>query len=340
MQEIHIKIKKIHKKNDKNIIFLSRDCGELPLPGYCCCDLGSINISNFIEGGKLNISEYKKTIELAVRFLDDVLDVNEYPMDIIRFNATSDRRIGLGIMGLHYAMLKCGIKYSSDEAITFTEQIYEILRNHSYWSSAQLAEEKGAFSKFDKEKFLAAPFVKKLPSKIRNEIRNKGIRNVALNTQAPTGTSSILANVSSGIEPIFASVHERRYRSGDEIKTEIVADDLFVQFMDEGKNIDHFESSHEISPECHLKIQDAAQGFLDNSISKTINIPNDYPLDELGDLLLKYLPNLKGVTIYRDGSRGDSPLKPLDPKVYFQNRNKEADDISKKGKCASGIWEI
>lgn len=314
-------------------------CGEQPLEPYGSCCLGSINLSNFAREKNLDIQGFKKAIEVGVRFLDDVITVNDFPLEKIKSNSTANRRIGLGLTGLHYAMLKLGIRYGSDEGLAFVEKAYEILRNHSYWTSAQLAAEKGSFAKFDKEKYLNMPFVKSLPAKIRNEIREKGIRNVCLNTQAPTGTTSLLANVSSGIEPIFAPVYERKYFSGDERKSEIIADELFSTWAEEGKDISHFEGSHDITPEWHIKVQEAAQRYIDSAISKTINLPNDYKAKELSALLLKYMPNLKGVTLYRDGTRGDSPLTPLDITKY-DKREEQANDIGKMADCVTGSCEI
>ena len=314
-------------------------CGELPLPAYSACCLGSINVANFAREKYLDVKGFKKTIETAVRFLDNTIDVNEYPLERIKSNATADRRIGLGVMGLHYAMLKLGIKYSSDEGVAFVEKVYEILRNHSYWTSAQIAAEKGSFSKFDKDRFLGMPFVKSLPSKIRDEIRDKGMRNVCLNTQAPTGTTSIIAGVSSGIEPIFAPLYEREYQSEGKPKKQVIADELFAKFMDEGKDVSHFESSHDITPEDHMKIQEAAQRYIDSAISKTINLPKDYKLEDLSELMLKYITSIKGVTVYRDGSKFDQPLTPVDFSKY-EKRTESADDVGKGADCASGTCEL
>ena len=319
-------------------------CGEQSLEPFGSCCLGSVNISNFAREKYLDVKGFKQAIEVAVRFLDNVISVNTFPLENIRLNSTSSRRIGLGVTGLHYAMLKLGIKYGSDEGVAFTEKAYEILRNHSYSISTQLAEEKGAFPKFDRNKYLEAPFVKSLPTKIRTEIREKGIRNVCLNTQAPCGTTSILANVSSGIEPIFAPVYERRYRSHDEegnevTKVEVISDELFSTWTEEGKDITHFEGSHDISPEWHIKVQEAAQRYIDSAVSKTVNLPKDYSAEDLSKLLLHYMPNLKGITVYKDGSRGDSPLVPLDPSEY-KNRTEGADDIGKGAECSTGACEI
>lgn len=314
-------------------------CGELPLPAYSACCLGSINVANFAREKYLDVQGFKKAIETAIRFLDNIIDVNEYPLERIKSNATADRRIGLGVMGLHYAMLKLGIKYSSDEGVAFVEKVYEILRNHSYWTSAQIAAEKGSFSKYDKDKFLSMPFVKSLPSKIRDEIREKGMRNVCLNTQAPTGTTSIIAGVSSGIEPIFAPLYERKYQSDGKMKKEVISDELFARFMDEDKDVSHFESSHDITPEAHMKIQEAAQRYIDSAISKTINLPKSFKQEDLSELMLKYITNMKGLTIYREGSKFDQPLTPLDISKY-EKRTENADDVGKAADCASGTCEI
>jgi ribonucleoside-diphosphate reductase alpha chain len=309
------------------------------LPPYGSCCLGSINISNFCKDDKFDRKGFEHSIEIAVRFLDNIVTINDYPLEKIKANSTSDRRIGLGLMGLHYAMLKMGIKYSSEAGIAFTEKIYEILRNHSYWTSTELAKEKGAFEKFVPEKYLKSAFVKTLPTKIREKIRLDGIRNTCLNTQAPTGTTSIIASVSSGIEPIFAPVYERRFYSGDNIQTEIVADSLFEQYKEEGRDTSHFEGAHDVSPEWHILIQEAAQCYLDSSISKTINLPEDYPIEKMSELVLKYITKMKGITLYREGSRGESPLKPVSKKEY-KNRQKDAEDVAKEVKCPSGSCSI
>lgn len=320
-------------------VVTTNPCGEIFMPPYGSCCLGSINISNFCNDGKFDKKGFEQAISVGVRFLDDIITINDFPLEKIKQTSTSDRRIGLGLMGLHYAMLKMGIKYSSSQGIEFTEKIYEILRNHSYWTSTELAKEKGSFEKFDPEKFIRSSFVKRLPTKIREKIRLDGIRNVALNTNAPTGTTSILAGVSSGIEPIFSPVYERRYNSGEEIKTEIIADSLFEKYKEENRDISHFEGAHDISPEWHIQIQEAAQYFLDNSVSKTINLPEDYPIDKLSELVLKYIPRLKGITFYREGSRGESPLKPVKAKE-FKNRVKEAEDVALDVICPTGTCNL
>jgi len=294
-----------------NPIFSTNPCGEQPLPPYGCCCLGSINMANFVKGKNLDIKGFKKAIEVGVRFLDDIITVNDYPLELLKFNATSGRRIGLGLTGLHYAMLKLGIRYSSQKGLDFTEKVYEILRNQSYLVSTQLAKEKGAFNKFLLEPYINNKFIKTLPYSIRSKIREHGIRNVCLNTQAPTGTTSIIAGVSSGIEPIPAPIYERKYFSDTKTAVEVVSDPLYKEMFDEGKDVSHFEGAHDIPVEAHLAIQEAAQRYIDASISKTINIPKHFSLDKVSSLLLQCISGLKGVTLYREGSRGEEPIKPI-----------------------------
>jgi ribonucleoside-diphosphate reductase alpha chain len=314
-------------------------CGEIPGPAYASCDLGSINVSNFVKNKKFDRKAFEQTVEVGVRFLDNVLQVNEYPLSKLKEVGTSDRRIGLGLCGLHYGMVKMGIKYSSEAGVEFTEMIYEILRNHSYYYSTELAVEKGSFQKFDPEKFLKSAFVKTLPTKIREKIRKDGIRNVCLNTQAPTGTTSILADVSSGIEPIYAPVYERTFFSGDDKKKEIIADNLFQKMTELGEDTTAFEGALDITPEQHIAIQEAAQRYLDQAVSKTVNLPNSYKVNELSEIVLRYISKLKGITFYREGSRGDSPLKPLDVAKYSK-RSKTAEDVAKDVACPTGVCGI
>jgi len=328
-------------------IVTTNPCGEIPGIPYAACDLGSINVSNFVKNGQFDRKGFEATIEVAVRFLDNIVSLNDYALDKIKAVETSDRRIGLGLCGLHYALMKMGVKYSTEEGIEQVEKIYEILRNHSYWSSTELAKEKGSFPKYEPEKFLKGTFVKTLPTKIREKIRKDGIRNVCLNTQAPTGTTSILARVSSGIEPIYAPIYERTFFSGDDKKKEIVADELFLQMVEEGKKIDIFEGAMDITPEQHIQIQEAAQRYIDQSISKTINLPKGFELNDLSEIVLKYMSKLKGITFYRDGSRGDSPLKPLDihkidiNKYIKKAKDTDADDCDGKGNdCANGVCNL
>lgn len=296
-------------------IICTNPCGEQWLPAMSSCCLGSMNLAVYINDGKFLWEEFKKDVKTSVRFLDNVLSVNEFPLDAIRHRSMEERRIGLGMMGLHTAMLLMGMKYSSSDGMEFIEKVYECLRNASYIASVELAIEKGSFPAFQVEQYLNSGFVKTLPTKIRKLIREHGIRNVCVNTQAPTGTTSMVANVSSGIEPIFAPMYDRRFRSEENeegFKVERVIDPLLKDFIENNKAIGHFEGAYDVSVEKHMQVQEIAQRYVDSSISKTINLPEDFKVEKLSEVWLKYADLLKGTTLYRSGSRGQEPLTPIE----------------------------
>ncbi len=295
-------------------------CGEIWLEEYGCCDLGALVLPNFVDSyGKLDTISLKKSIRVAVRFLDNVLSVNEYPLPEIRDNCNNVRRIGLGIMGLHSMLIKMGIPYSSDLALDTVDKLMELIKEESYEASVALAAEKGAFPAYD-DRFLESGFVQRaIPERIKDGIREYGIRNCALLTIAPTGTTGMVSNVSTGIEPLFAPAYWRRfYRptpdGSRQLDRELVVDPLWTELEEQGKSIDVLEGAYDISPEKHFDMQAICQKHIDNATSKTINLPENYSLDNLSSLWLEYLPYLKGTTFYRAGSRGQEPLEaiPLD----------------------------
>ncbi len=324
-------------------------CGEIWLEEYGCCDLGSINLANHIleDGSDYDWDKLADTSLVGVRFLDNVLDVNTYPTHQIETNCREVRRIGLGIMGLGHSLIKLGLKYNSSEGRRKVEQLFNFLKKKSYEASTYLAVERGSFACFDADKFLQSGFCKTLTKGIRAKIREYGMRNCAVLTIAPTGTTSIVAGTSSGIEPVFAAGYKRRYYADSEdsneriLKEEVVIDPLFEQLYQGGVDVSAFVSAHEISVEDHLKIQVSVQKHIDNAVSKTINIPNDYDIDKYSDLLLKYAPQLKGTTVYRSGSRGNEPLVPLSAKEaveYIESNNLIIGTA--QSDCPSGICEI
>lgn len=294
-------------------------CGEIWLPPFDSCDLGAINLATHARHGKIDWDLLAETVTTGVRFLDDVLDRNHYPLPRIAEMGQKFRRIGLGVMGLHDMLLEMGIKYSSPEALTVIDEILAYIKKKAYQASIFLAVEKGPFPGLDREKFLQSGFCKRsLTPGIRSKILEYGIRNCALLTIAPTGTTSIVAGVSGGIEPMFAPVYRRNFNihaamhdADREKGSEVVVHPLLKRFLTEGRSIDHFEGAHEISPEHHLAVQQVCQRHVDNSISKTINMPEDYPVEKLEDIMRANISTLKGMTIYRNGSRGKSPLMPV-----------------------------
>lgn len=291
-------------------------CGEIWLEEYGCCDLGALVLPRFVDSfGTFDWNSFHHAVRVAVRFLDNVLTVNEYPLPEIKENCENVRRIGLGIMGLHTALIQMGIRYSSDEGKEFMNRLMETLKEEAYEASIDLAIEKGAFPAYD-ERFIDSNFIKRsIPAKISERIAAHGIRNCALLTIAPTGTTGMVCDVSTGIEPLFAAAYWRRfYRPTDDgsrfLDKELVVNPLW----DEVEDKTLLEGAYDVSPRDHFEMQKIAQAHIDNATSKTINLPADYPVDALGDLWLEYLPYLKGTTFYRAGSRGEEPLEaiPLD----------------------------
>ena len=324
-------------------------CGEIWLEKYGCCDLGAINLVEHIDPvtKEMNWDMLADTVTVGVRFLDDVLDVNIYPLAEIEKNCQTVRRIGLGIMGLGHALIKLGVRYDNADGRKKVEQIFNFIKKRAYEASTYLAAEKGSFPAFDADKFLESGFCQTLTKGIRAKIKEYGIRNCAILTIAPTGTTSIMASTSSGIEPVFSAGYKRRYYANKEgsndrvIEEEIVIDPLFQQLYEEDYDLDAFVSAHEIDVEDHLRMQSIVQKHIDNAVSKTINLPNDYPVGKYGQLLQKYGPKLKGTTVYRSGSRGNEPLVPLgvqEAKKYLESQNVLIGTA--QSDCPSGICEI
>lgn len=324
-------------------------CGEIWLEPYGCCDLGAINLVSHInpKTGDIDWDKLANTVTVGVRFLDNVLDVNNYPTKDIEQNCHNVRRIGLGVMGLGHCLIKMGYRYDNAEGRRMVDKIFNYIKKRAYEASTYIAAEKGSFPAFDADKFLDSGFCQTLTKGIRAKIREYGIRNCALLTIAPTGTTSILSSTSSGIEPVFAAGYKRKYFADSEnsndriIKEEIVVDPLFETLYSEGVDLDAFVSSHEISVEDHLRMQVTVQKHIDNAVSKTINLPNDYPVEKYGDLLLKYAPQCKGTTVYRSGSRGNEPLVPLTiEEAVGYLEEKSAIIGAAQSDCPDGVCEI
>ncbi len=293
-------------------------CGEIWMSPYDCCCLGHVVLPRFVVDGKFDWDGFRATIRTGVRFLDDVLTVNSYPLPEIEAKCAQLRRIGLGVLGLHHMLIELGLKYNSTAGLEFVDKLFKFLKNESYEASIDLAIEKGPFPGFDADKYLKSAFVKTLKPSIRERIKQHGIRNCALNTIAPTGTISMVCEVSSGIEPIFAMAYERRYRKGEEKAVEVVADSLFKKYVAEGRSTKNFQNSGDLSIRDHLEMQRACQKHIDNAVSKTINLPPGTSEDELSELYMEFIPELKGVTVYPVGSREDQPLTPLPNDVAEQ----------------------
>lgn len=317
-----------HTANEFNNIYYHKPlistnpCGEIWLEEYGCCDLGALVLPRFVsEDGKFDWDALDASIRLGVRFLDDVLTVNHYPLAEIKENCETVRRIGLGVMGLHTMLLELGYKYSSDEGKAFIDKLFSFIKNTAYDTSTTLAAEKGPFPAFDM-RFLDSGFVKTLKRGIRNKIKEHGIRNCALLTIAPTGTTGMVSGVSTGIEPLFAPVYWRRYYKptadgSRELAKELVVTPEFERFGELA------EGAYDVEVTTHFEIQKIVQSHIDNAVSKTINLPKDYPVGDLAALWLSYLPYLKGTTLYREGSRGEEPLEYIPVKEAHKYIKKE-----------------
>lgn len=311
--------------NDMNTISYRCDllstnpCGEQWLSHADCCNLGAINLHSHIIDGQIDWDLLEETVAIGVRFLDNVLDQNTYPLSVIQETAQRNRRIGLGVMGLHDMLLELGMKYSSQEARDLIDKVMNCIKKQAYHASIRISIEKGSFHSLDVDQHIKTGFAKKcLTRNHRRLIKEHGIRNCALLCIAPTGTTSIVAGCSSGIEPLFQPVYERRFNKhkdmhdGERDKSkEIIVHPLLKKFLDAHRSIKHFQGAHDITPQEHLAMQAVCQKHIDNSISKTINIPGDYPIEQLSKDMREYIGKLKGITVYRDGSKGESPMKSL-----------------------------
>jgi ribonucleoside-diphosphate reductase alpha chain len=289
-------------------------CGEIPLPPYGNCCLGHVNLSNMYDAKKNDVDwkRLARTIRVGVRFLDNVLTANHYPIPECKTVGERTRRIGLGVTGLHYLLIKLGYVYGDERCLEFLDRLFATFRNEAYKSSIELAQEKGSFPAFDAEKYSQEDFFRELPPRIQRAIKKNGIRNAVMLTVAPCGTNSIILGVSSGIEPIFAPVYKRHYREGNIIKEEYVADALFAEYYTQSKIMDHFRGAYDVSVESHIAVQATIQKYIDSAISKTTNLPYDFPVEDLSDVILEHAQYVKGFTIYRAGSKGNEPLEPID----------------------------
>lgn len=293
------------------VISTTNPCGEVPLPPYGACNLGSINLCAFVRNpyqasASVDTERIKETVRIAVRFLDNVIDVSHFPLPQQKQVEKQTRRIGLGITGLADTLIMLNLRYDSEQARDLAAELMKIIAHTAYETSIDLAREKGPFPCFQRDAFLSRPFIQHLPAKIRDGIAKYGIRNSHLLAIAPTGTISLLANnVSSGIEPVFDYTYHRRVFDKDGSTKEFDLEDYawFVWRRENPKGPkfpSSFITAREIHPDDHLAMQAALQPYVDNSISKTINIPVDFPFEAFKDVYLKaYRLGLKGCTTFR-----------------------------------------
>lgn len=300
-------------------------CGELPLPAYGSCNLGSLVLPEFVAKNRITQwKELEEVIKVAVRFLDNVIDTTTYPLLDLKIVAEKGRRIGLGVMGLADYLFRKKLRYGSNEANIEIETLFRFIRNKAYYASIELAKEKHSFPKFDSVDFGKAKFVKKLPAKLRLEIKEYGIRNVELLTCAPTGTTSTVIGTTGGMEPLFS----KSYRRVDKISAapRIVIHPIYQDLLLKNKKIPKwFVDSYDLKPEEHFEVQALIQKYIDGAISKTINLPQKTTVNQLSNWLHEYMYDLKGVTIYVNKSRKQQVLYPLtqEETIEYLKKHKE-----------------
>ena len=291
-------------------IAATNPCGEQPLPPYGACLLGSINMPTlvtgaFTKGAKLDLTKLDDLVRLAVRMMDNVVDASRFPLPEQAAEAQAKRRIGLGVTGLADALLMLGLRYGSVEAAKQTEDWMHAIARASYLASVDLAKEKGAFPLFDAEAYLASGNMLQMDAEVRDAIRSHGIRNALLTSIAPTGTISLYAgNVSSGIEPVFAYAYTRKVLQKDGSRTEEEVVDYAVRLWRETHGDaalpDYFVNAQTLPPLDHVRMQAAAQKWIDSSISKTINCPEDISFEAFKEVYMAaWDQGCKGCTTYR-----------------------------------------
>ena len=288
-------------------------CGEISLPSYGNCCLGNVNLSNMVldDGSDIDWKRLAKTVRTGVRFLDNVLTVNKFPTDTCKKVGERSRRIGLGVTGLHYMLIKLGIKYGSEKCLEFLDRLFTTIRDESYKQSIYLARDKSPFPEFNYKKYLNEEFAKTLPARIRMLVKRYGIRNAVMLTIPPCGTISMLHGISSGIEPIFSAMYKRRYRQNHIWKEQLVVDPLFQEWHSQDKPLDNFVGAYDVAPEDHIRVQATIQKYMDSCISKTINLPATSTPEEFSQAALDYAPYLKGLTVYRAGAKEGEPLQAI-----------------------------
>lgn len=311
-----------------NPIICTNPCGEQGLPAWGVCNLSAINLSKFYDEDKQDVAwdDLGKTVRYSVRFLDNVIDRTPYHFEENEKNQKSERRVGLGTMGLAELMIKLKVRYGSPESLVFLDKLYGFMAKEAYLSSADIAAEKGSFTQFDSEKFLQSGFMKQMTKtypEVGTAIRGKGMRNVTVITQAPTGSTGTMVGTSTGIEPYFAFEYYRQSRLGYDKQYVPIAQEYKDRHPNE-ELPDYFVTAMSLSAEDHIRVQAAIQTWVDSSISKTANCPSDFTVEETKKLYeLAFDLGCKGVTIYRDGSR-DVQVLSTEKKEDKKEESKEA----------------
>jgi ribonucleoside-diphosphate reductase alpha chain len=332
-------MKDYHNVEYANPLTSTNPCGEQSLASYTACNLGNINLSKFVDdAGRFDYNALAVTTRTATRFMDNIIDYNmdNHALDKIKKAVASDRRIGLGITGLADALVMMKIRYDSQEALDATDRIMRIIRDEAYTTSIEIGKEKGAFPLFQWDGYSKSKFVQGLPREIQEQIQKHGIRNSTVLTVPPVGTGSIVAQTSSGIEPIFCTSYRRRVRNhdGDTFSEYKVYHPLVKKMFGDDEHLPDFvRTAHDIDPYFRVKMQGVIQKYVDSSISSTVNLSEDVSVETVADIYLTaYKAGLKGITVYREGSReGILQTEEYAKKKEAEKAGKHADEKFKKG---------
>jgi ribonucleoside-diphosphate reductase alpha chain len=319
------RIRRDDNLNYAETISATNPCGEIPLPPYGACDLGSFNLTRFVrepftDRASLDFAALADSVPIAVRMLDNVYDVSQFPLAAQAEAARKSRRLGIGITGLADTLIMLGELYGSDAARAIAADAMRTIRDSAYAGSVEIAREKGSFERYDRDLYAATPFVSRLPRDMRNAIARNGIRNSHLTAVAPAGTISLLAgNVSSGLEPVFALSYERRVRqpSGAIVAVPVHCYALarWRERRGEAPLPPTFVSAADIGPHAQLEMQAALQPFVDNAISKTTNVRADIAFDEFAAIYRRAFDlGLKGCTVFRPNAVTGAILSGPEPR--------------------------
>ncbi|XMB86276.1 vitamin B12-dependent ribonucleotide reductase [Mycoplasmatota bacterium WC44] len=300
------------KGYDQKVV-CTNPCGEQPLAPYSVCNLAAVNLANMVnkEAGAIDYEKLGNTIRASIRMQDNVIDRTSYFLEENKTQALGERRVGMGVMGLHDLLIWCGVRYGSPESLELIDELFKFIATTAYRTSIELAKEKGSFPFLDeagsREALVNSGYIQKLPKDIQDEILKYGIRNSHLLTIAPTGSTGTMVGVSTGLEPYFAFKYFRSGRLGKHIEVDAPIVEEFgklKQQFSHGNLPDYFVSANELTPEEHADVQCVIQRWVDSSISKTVNAPKGFSVTDVEKLYYRlYKGGAKGGTVYVDGSR-------------------------------------